>query len=78
MASFHVRTGFGSVEEARELLQRYVANIGLPIDWTRPTTSSEGERVIERYESPDAGLNGFALLTYEGGRVVLLQYSMAL
>ncbi len=69
--------GFDDEAEAKELLMRRAARIGLEIDWGRAETTWEGEEKVVSFWDPDTGLNAKASLIYLGERLVALRLSLA-
>lgn len=78
VATLRSPAGFDDEDAARELLEAYCAEIGVEIDWTRATPTTEGDERIETYSDPDDGLNASASLVFVGDTLVALRFSLAL
>lgn len=70
--------GFPNENEARAILEQYVREIGLKIDWSKPVeeTTADGNTKILRYS--DRGLDATAVMVYKGGKLIEMGYQMAL
>lgn len=71
-------SGFPDEREARQLMRTYVARVGIDIDWSRPTTTSEGATTTERFVSVESGFNASVETTVVDGLLTRLRFSMAL
>lgn len=75
-----VPQGFPDEKEALAVLERYVCDIGLKIDWSKPEeeTTGNGSTRTVRYFDPDPGLNAAAVVVYKDGTLIGMGYQMAL
>lgn len=62
----------------RALLEGYSANVGVQIDWSASTVTTQGAERTESYWDPDEGLNASASLVFRGDTVVAVRFSIAL
>ncbi|GMV03936.1 MAG: hypothetical protein AMXMBFR53_02180 [Gemmatimonadota bacterium] len=69
--------GFADADVIRGVLRDYVARIGLSVDWSTPTVTTEGADTVHTFHDPLPGLNASASLFLRDGGIVGVRVSMA-
>jgi len=78
IVTLRTSSGFDDEDSARKAIEAYSADIGLDIDWAKPTSTVEGEERVQTFWDPDTGLNASASLFFKEDTLVALRFSMAL
>lgn len=78
VVTLRAEAGFTDAVEARRLLESYADGVGVRIGWDNPEEETVGEELVRSFIDPEPGFNASASLTFLGGRLVALRFSMAL
>lgn len=76
--TLRVPQGFSNDKEAGRVLEQYVREIGLEIDWSKPREEASGEIKTLYYEHEEPAYNATAVMVYKGTKLIEIGFSMAL